>query len=359
MARGRNLGPTITGANPPPTCLLCEMQIPSMHDSGIADSLEDAQLLLKSQWRGYWKSSLKHVTVPSIKVEEACFGDFPRLWSCFCRAMIKESDTKYRLTGINVVPRHLNVHYNFPKDPTIARIGGRENARYDDQDFTRFLAAKIGRQPRQYKGELLGYIIHAHCWVLFGRVLGALPTKTKLAKFIQSSRKHWRKEKLHGLEDYNIRWVKPNQALSELEYGCDIYQNPLVIPALQEVITRANPSHTIYPLFNKLPIELAVLICEWICPADYTSNDVENLRNLLFAFQWEMPDGFWRRWLKEDLFFELDTLRKSNSPVNWQVLGLDLMALVSDRTWYTTNGLANRERILRNIIAIKRGLGMS
>ncbi|KAJ5167740.1 uncharacterized protein N7482_003334 [Penicillium canariense] len=364
MARLKNLGVTTTGVNPPPTCLLCEMEIPYVHDSGIAgcptwDRTPESDQLLKCQWRGYWRSRLKHVMVPSIQIEEACFGDMPRLWSCFCRAIIKESDTKYHLTGINMLQERSSEPYHLPKDPTIARIGGRKNARYDNATFIEFYAAKMKRQPSQYKGQRLGFIIHAHCWILFGRALGAMPTEIKLAKFIQSSRNHWRKENLHGLTDHNINWVKPNQALSEREHSCDIYQNPLVIPALQEVITRANTGHSIFPCFSKLPIDITVLISEWVCPADYTLDDVANMRNMLFTFQWNLPDWFWRRRLQEDLFFELDILRKSSSPVNWQGLRLDLMSLVSDRTWYTTRGLANRERILRNVAAIGRGAGMS
>lgn len=89
-------------------------------------------------------------------------------------------------------------------------------------------------------------------------------------------------------------------------------------------------NYYIYPRFSKLPIELAVLISEWACPADYTLDDVENTRNMLFAFQWNLPDCFCRRRLKEDLFFKLDILKKTSSPVNWQILRLDLMGLVSD-----------------------------
>lgn len=188
-----------------------------------------------------------------------------------------------------------------------------------------------------------------------GRVLGALPTETKLRTFIVSSRKHWRKEKLHGLADHSIRWVKPNQALSEFQHGCDIYQNPLLIPALQEVITRAETSHYIYPRFSKLPAELTVLISEWVCPIDYTSDDAENTRNMLLVFQWKLPAWFWQNRLNEDLFFELDVAWKSISPVNWQTLGLDLMCLVSDRS----SGLANRKRIFKDIVAVKSALGMS
>lgn len=89
MVRWNDLYATVEGVNPPPTCLLCEMKIPATYD-GIAGSPRNDRApehrLLKDQWSGYWKSSLKHVMVPSIQIEKACFADLPRLWSCFCRA---------------------------------------------------------------------------------------------------------------------------------------------------------------------------------------------------------------------------------------------------------------------------------
>lgn len=193
------------------------------------------------------------------------------------------------------------------------------------------------------------------------------PTGIKLEKFVKACRNHWRKSKLKILIDYNVlRYVsRPDQAIPNLEFECDIYQNPVIIPALQEVIMHATerpfPNMSrVY--FNKLPTEINFLISEWICPIDYTSDDVRNTRNMLLAFGWDLPDWFWQRRLAEDFFFELDILRKSSSPpsrMNLQILRLDVMHLTFDRTWYPHCGLANRQRIHRNIVAIKRGLGMA
>ena len=194
------------------------------------------------------------------------------------------------------------------------------------------------------------------------------PTEIKLEKFIKACRSHWRKSKLGILIDYNMYMHvrKPNQAIPELEHECDIYQNPVIIPALQEAIVHASkrPLTTTFRVyFNKLPTEVNFLISEWVCPVDYTSDDVRNIRNMLLAFGWDLPDWFWLRRLSEDFFFELDILRKSSSPppsrMNLQLLRLDVIRLTLDRTWYPHCGLANRQRILRNIIAIKRGLGIA
>lgn len=217
-----------------------------------------------------------------------------------------------------------------------------------------------------HKGKRLGFIIHAHCWVLFSRAIKISPTEIKLEKFIKACRSHWRKSKLEILVDYNasLSMSRPNQAIQELEFECDIYQNPVIIPALQEVIIHAieRPFATTSRVyFNKLPTEVNFLISEWVCPIDYTSDNVRNMRNMLLAFRWDLPDWFWLRRLSEDFFFELDILRKSSSPppsqMNLQILRLDVMRLTFDRTWYPHCGLANRQRIHRNIVAIKRGLG--
>jgi hypothetical protein len=50
---------------------------------------------------------------------------------------------------------------------------------------------------------------------------------------------------------------------------------------------------------------------------------------------------------------------ESTSSVDFQMLRLDLMSLVSDRKWYTTSGLANRERILKKTVGMKNDLKMS
>ncbi|KAJ5809933.1 uncharacterized protein N7503_002151 [Penicillium pulvis] len=338
------------------------------------------QKWFKNRWKSDWESRSKHVMVPSITVEEACFDDMPRIWSCFCRArltcaVIKVSDYKYDLTGIHLMHRSDSSLY-FPKDPDIARIGvkvklGADHSRdkktsLDSDIFTEFWAASMGRQPPHYKGNVHGFIVHAHCWALLNRVLGATPrpTEIRLKKLILSSRKYWRNQKLHGLEDYNFHQSIANQARApQYEHGCDIYQNPLVIPALQEVITREKTraaKDRIRPGLSKFPMEINILISEWVCPVDCTLEDITDMRNMLLAFQWRLPDWFWRRRLNinENLIFELDILRKSGSPVDWQILKLGLMGLHLDPKWYSRSGLPNRERIIRNILAIK-DLGVS
>lgn len=78
MVRPGKNNPCTEGMPPPPTCLLCQIEIPSTHVKGIAESRDCDQLLKDPQpWKTYWRSSHKHVMVPSAKVEEAAFGDLP------------------------------------------------------------------------------------------------------------------------------------------------------------------------------------------------------------------------------------------------------------------------------------------
>lgn len=60
------------------------------------------------------------------------------------------------------------------------------------------------------------------------------------------------------------------------------------------MIARAKTSRYLHPhpRFNKLLVELLVLISGWICLEDYTLHDIENMRNMLLEFLWKLPDWF-------------------------------------------------------------------
>ncbi|KAJ5212361.1 uncharacterized protein N7498_004007, partial [Penicillium cinerascens] len=352
-----------SGVTPPPTCLLCGIELPQFVHSGISNMLKP-ELFRKDRWKKYWKQSPKHVMVPSTELEEAYLSDFPLLGSCFCRAnsltitVMKESESSYHLTGINQILYRQDEPLHTPNDPAMARIGGKTNARYDNLHFTSFYAANIGRRPVQFHGKKIGYIVHAYCWVLFERVLETKLTQRNLARFVRTSRKYWRNNELWGLRDDRISEVEPNQNLSSPELGYDdIYQNPLATPAVQKAIdiAKVEAERSDYCLRKtSFPLEISVLIAEWVCPLNYTENDINNTKNMLLAFQWKLPDFFWRARLNEFLFVELDELKKAKFPVDWQVLRLGLMRLVSDRKWYLASGLGDRERVLGIMVDIKK-----
>lgn len=128
--------------------------------------------------------------------------------------VIKESDTKYRLTGINMMDEHPENPCYAPNNPKLARIGGRKRARYDNHTFTQFYPASLGRQPSKYKGKLIGYTVHAHCWVLLGRVEGLKLNEAKLAKLVQVCRKYWNNGKSWEIYGIKLSPIEPRQVPS-------------------------------------------------------------------------------------------------------------------------------------------------
>jgi hypothetical protein len=91
----------------------------------------------------------------------------------------------------------------------------------------------------------------------------------------------------------------PRDLFSNSKYGCDIYQSQLVVSAVQETIIyakeenmRLSSTKTIceFSHISNLPVEVAILIAEMVCPVKYTLNDVYDTRKMLLAFRWKFPD---------------------------------------------------------------------
>jgi hypothetical protein len=220
-------------------------------------------------------------------------------------------------------------------DPTKARLTGNFNSGRHTQIFTQFYAAHIKRQPRGLKGKTIGFVIHAHCWTLFDRVEGLGSNNTNLAKLVRICRKYWRESEWWG--------ISPRHPVG-VSSGC-VSQSPLVVPAIQQAMASTKTDYY-QPTSGLciLPLELRVLISEFICPiTDYRMIDVQNLKNMLLGFGWELPKWFWRVRLDERLFFELKY--SEDSSADWKSR-LELMSLVADRSRLGSSGLANRERIV-------------
>ena len=140
-------------------------------------------------------------------------------------------------------------------------------------------------------------------------------------------------------------------------FGYNIFINLWIIPEVQstiqlarEIVGKRKSSY-----FNRLPLEISLLVAEIICRIDYTRSDIKNMRNMLSVFTLNLPDAFWRSRLqsKRDLFFEVDLLENETDPVDWQVLWLGLMDLLCAK-WYNSSGLTHRERLvglIKGIIA--------
>lgn len=242
--------------------------------------------------------------------------------------------------------------YDLPIDPGIARIGGCDDLpKYDKDFFAQIYPARITRQLLGYTCRQLGFFIHAQCWVLLNQVIDTTLVERKLDKFIRAARKYWRQNpKLWGIHvDRGWSSISAEEFpfRSTSIYGCDISQNPLIVLEVQKAIDRASNVQENLPrsCFSKVPLDVAIIIAEFIFPSNYTTSDARNTHRMLSSFRWRLPNWFWERRLRGSLLLELDKARPANSPIDWQALGLELICLLSDEKLYNSSGLANRERV--------------
>ncbi|KAJ5415914.1 hypothetical protein N7465_004609 [Penicillium sp. CMV-2018d] len=211
----------------------------------------------------------------------------------------------------------------------------------------------------------MGFVFHYYCWEILGHLVGKELIEKTLGQVVQAAWQYWQPHKKGwGVTDIDTIY---RAQLDEVPYvkcesyvrGCDIFVNPWIIPELQSIIQLAqNRGKRKSSYLNRPPLEISLLVAEIICPIIYTQSDVQNMRNMLSVFALNLPDAFWRSRLqsKRDLFFEVDLLETDS--VDWQILWLGLMDLLSDK-WYTSSGLAHREKVLgpiREIIAIFQGI---
>ncbi|CAG8417238.1 unnamed protein product [Penicillium salamii] len=265
---------SIEGVLPAPICLICGVQIHWTDDLGIPRTIGGASELDKRKWKTIWKPEPKGPMRSAHEVENAFIERFPLLWSCLYRALIKVSETKYHLTGIGSI-QHGQGPYYVVNDLTKARITGKKISKKHTHMFTQFYAAHVRKQPAVYKGKRIGFVIHAHCWTMFDRVEGLGPNNTNLAKLVRVCRNYWRASELWG-----ETW----------RHQVDVGQSPFIVPAIQQAIasTQTAYDHTTSGL-SILPLELRAFISDLICHVtDYTISDVQNLRNMLTAFGWEL-----------------------------------------------------------------------
>lgn len=241
-------------------------------------------------------------------------------------------------------------------DPTKARIRGKKNSQYDHRVFTEFYAARIKKQPRNLKDKTIGYVVHAHCWSMLGQTQGLGLNNVNLAKLVGVCRKYWRDIKAWPLSS---GYAGPYEGELNLPYQwqpyrLDVSQSPLTVPAIPQAMDSATKTGCNDLSFglNILPLELILLISDYVCPMkDYTVDDVENLRNMLLGFGWQLPKSFWQVRLDGSLFFELGKCDENYS-ADWK-LRLNLMSLIADPIKLEYSGLVNRERVLGIMRALK------
>ncbi|KAJ5842072.1 hypothetical protein N7534_011902, partial [Penicillium rubens] len=328
-----------------PSCLLCALPIVEVWINGDRPTrreMDDEQ----ERWKTYDDSAKKHVLVPSAEVEKTIFHKQPQIWKALYRGILVEPDQRHRLTGITVFDGDWGAQ-KLPRSPHQARIGSRLDCAFMPKYAANLLeelgAARVtspeGPDPYWPPAERPGYLVHAHCWALFGQLIegGITRIEVNLAVFVQAAQHFWQKDRLRDTHDYQTRWSIQHEILSDPDSPSPSYcemeeralrnmrascQNPLFVLKLEEAIQR-----------NRIRGKYT-----------YTSDSVQNARNLLEAFRWTLPDGYWQKRCDSSLLFEVKKLKKTKTQVDWQALGLDLMSLLVEDEF--TSGLRNRERVL-------------
>lgn len=99
-----------------------------------------------------------------------------------------------------------------------------------------------------------------------------------------------------------------------------------------------------------------MLIVDSVLKAENTATlaSIEDTRNMLSAFRWNIPASYWQNRCRKDLIIEFKQLMSNDTSVDWQFLCLGSKELLLNHRWYDRSGLKNRERILPLLEGMKR-----
>lgn len=264
---------------------------------------------------------------------------------------------------------------HLPRDPQKARIGS-SLVNPEASSCTFFWEADVLHPENNQNAPLeqIGYSVHAHCWVLVGRIIGLDLIKANLKLFLTAVEQFWAQNadlwdrSLSRAEANYDRQLDacpddssdlPSETESEIydSYDVILCQNPAVVPRIQEIIEQATQSHSESPpqptpssLVSHVPLDIAIQIVE--CSKLV---GIKDTRNMLAAFGWRLPDSYWKKSCNMDLIFEYADLHKANCPVDWQFIGLATEELMGDPKWKNDSacGLGTRLWIFRQLEQIK------
>ena len=279
-----------------------------------------------------------------------------------------------------ITQERMNVDFGpspVPRDPQRARIGNA--LKNPSKHFAQYQRVDMSHPERNDKNQQIGYLIHAHCWVLLDHVIGHELIERNLRIFLNAITKFWKEN--HALwnpllldDDYDGTFYPIHQRLREtpqttennyIKMECvDTLQNPVIVPEIRALINQtvracfenddrsARPRQTV--AFD-VPLEIAMMIVNVIYDNIYYNQaSIYDLRNMLTAFQWRLPNSYWQSRCKKYLIFEFDELIRNNQTVDWQFLCLRTEELFLKDGWYDGGGLKNRGRILQLLQGLKK-----
>jgi hypothetical protein len=261
----------------------------------------------------------------------------------------------------------------FPRDPQIARIGWQLDP--ETSSCTGFQPVDM-LNTKNNKTALhgqLGYPVHAHCWILVDRVIGFGLVEANLKIFLKAIEQFWTENpelwerapwKKCGYEAdsdpnptlYFSEFTSEPETETHDPYTLSVWENPAIVSRVQEIIeqatrdqkTESHSRRSLSSVVSQIPLDIAIQIVEFTKRAS-----IANTRNMLAAFGWRLPDSYWKSCCKMDLIFEYDDLHKTNSPVDWQLIGLATEELMEDPNWERNIGLGTRRWIFHYLKQVK------
>ncbi|GKZ38132.1 hypothetical protein AbraIFM66950_010102 [Aspergillus brasiliensis] len=228
-------------------------------------------------------------------------------------------------------------------------------------------------------GAPIGYVMHPHCWLLVDRFLGHEVVKRDLRAFLRAIEVYWRADLtlwmpdlVHGAAEFPCYddaapWIKQNLPVyvTGASDRTHVSESPLTIPDIRRMITKATQEHekahrpdvSLSSIITRIPIEIKIIIIDKIYRSPPPCHErIQNTRNVLEAFQWEMPDSYWQKLCNPTLIFEVEDTIKAGTPIEWAYFCQGLRELLLQKDWYCNNGLFFRGRILHLTECIKGSL---
>jgi hypothetical protein len=233
-------------------------------------------------------------------------------------------------------------------------------------------------KPRE-AGQCIGYPIHAHCWLLLERFVGHDLIIPNLHTFVRAVEGFWNHASVDGVcymkGTLCTHWLKEQRKGTSAELllklhakwtKCRLWHtpgSPLRIPDIQQLIAQniqprkdnsCQGQSGIQSQGFCLPLDIAMTIVDLIYETQpHCQQRINNIRNLLEAFRWSLPNTYWQARCNTQLLFELDDLIKAGTAANWSGLCLGVEELLLDDNWYCNSGLNYRAQTLKLLNGIK------
>ncbi|RAQ46009.1 hypothetical protein AFGD_000706 [Aspergillus flavus] len=332
-------------------CIACGIQINECFKREILKERDDWKQ--SARWR-------KCLFTTAAELEHMYFKKNPLLWSYYYRIILVEPQGE-RLSGI--CPRLYNKKNinRVPVDPHQARVFGLARKGSGNVDF-RVAKVAVNTEPDRPR-ERIGYPIHAHCWVILDRVIGHEMVQKHLREFTRAVEAYWSRNRIYW---GSILGHDTCCGICSLEtcHQWPLFHfsgSPLRIPGILGLITKATECTGVGrvelrrdSVIVNPPLDVAILIVDQIYGSRPCSLEMlRDTRNLLEAFQWKLPDTYWRTRCESRLVFEMDDLIRENRPVNWKEFCLGLEELLLDKDWFCNSGMRIRLRTLTSLGGIK------